>query len=141
MAVSFAIHLALLLALLHASRPLFLMPHDVALGIPGSSGSVSIVYLAPVGAEQTRPAPEKPQLTLRASLPKKPKPQPKIEVKPEAERPTVDAGLERAARGGSPFGACQARRSPVTKWFRRCLRSFPILPSRVPTCRRECRAT
>lgn len=112
MVVSLAVHLALLLALLHASRPLFLTPHDVALGIPGSSGSVSIIYLAPVGAEQTRPAPEKSQLTLRAALPKKPKPQPKIEVKPEAERPTVDAGLERAARGGSPMGRVPG--SPIT---------------------------
>ena len=38
MVVSLAIHLALLLALLHASRPLFLTPHEVALGIPDPQG-------------------------------------------------------------------------------------------------------
>ncbi len=112
MVASLAVHVTLLLALLYASRPLFLTPHDVALGIPGSSGSVSIIYLAPVGAEQTRSVPDKPHLTLRAALAKKPKPQPKVEPKPEPEQPTVDAGLERAARGGSPMGRLPG--SPLT---------------------------
>ena len=112
MVASLAVHVTLLLALLYASRPLFLTPHDVALGIPGSSGSVSIIYLAPVGAEQTRSVPDKPHLTLRAALAKKPKPQPKVEPKPEPEQPTVDAGLERAARGGSPMGRVPG--SPLT---------------------------
>ena len=112
MSASLAVHLALLLALLQASRARFLTPHDVALGIPGSSGSVSIIYLAPVGAEQTRSVPDKPHLTLRAALAKKAKPQPKVEPKPAPEQPTVDAGLERAARGGSPMGRVPG--SPLT---------------------------
>lgn len=108
---SFAVHIAILLTLLHESAPLFLTPSDVALGIPGSSGSVSIIYLAPVGPEQTRSSPDKPQLTLRASLPKKPKP-PKIETKPEPEQATVDNAAEQTARGGSPFGRVPG--SPIT---------------------------
>jgi TonB family protein len=108
---SFAVHIALVLALLYKSAPLFLIPSDVALGIPGSSGSVSIIYLAPVGAEQTRSAPDKPQLTLRAALPKKLKP-PKIETKPEPEQATADNAAEQTARGGSPFGRVPG--SPIT---------------------------
>jgi TonB family protein len=108
---SFAIHIALLLALLYQAPPVFLTPSDVAPGIPGSSGSVSIIYLAPVGPEQTRSLPDKPQLTLRASLPKKPKPR-KIETKPEAEQATVDNGAEQTARGGSPYGRVPG--SPIT---------------------------
>jgi TonB family protein len=111
MVASFAAHIALLLALLYPAAPVFLTPSDVALGIPGSSGSVSIIYLAPVGAEQSRPLPDKPQLTLRASLPKKPKPL-KIETKPEPEQATVNSAAEQTARGGSPFGRVPG--SPIT---------------------------
>jgi TonB family protein len=113
MVASFAVHIAIVLALLHDSPPLFLTPSDVALGIPGSSGSVSIIYLAPVGPEEARPLPDKPQLTLRASLPKKPKP-PKIkpETRPEPEQATVDNGAQQTARGGSPFGRVPG--APIT---------------------------
>ncbi len=47
--LSFAAHFAFLLVLLHQAPPLFVTPSDVDLGIPHSSGSRSIVYLAPVG--------------------------------------------------------------------------------------------
>ena len=111
MAASVAVHIGLLLALLHESAPLFLTPHDVALGTPGSSGSVSIIYLAPVGPEQTRSSPDKPQITLRAALPRKPKPH-KIETKPAPEQPTADNAAQETARGGSPFGRVPG--SPIT---------------------------
>jgi TonB family protein len=64
--VSFAAHLVLLLVLVHRSRPIFVMPSDVALGTPRSSGSV--IYLAAIGAEKTVAAPEKPKLTLHSYL-------------------------------------------------------------------------
>ncbi|MGB8886806.1 MAG: energy transducer TonB [Candidatus Korobacteraceae bacterium] len=111
MVVSVGVHLAVLLALLHESAPLFLTPHDVALGVPGSSGSVSIIYLAPVGPEQTWSSPDKPQLTLQAAVPRKPKPH-KIETRPEPEQPTADNAAQETARGGSPFGRVPG--SPIT---------------------------
>jgi TonB family protein len=111
MVISFAVHLALLLGLPHEAAPIFLTPSDVQLGIPGSSGSLSIIYLAPVGPEQTRSSPDKPQLTLQAALPKKPKPH-KIETKPEPEQATVASAADQTARGGSPFGRVPG--SPIT---------------------------
>ena len=55
MLLSFAVQLALLLALLYTAAPIFVTPSDVDFGIPHSSGSRSIVYLAPVGPEQASP--------------------------------------------------------------------------------------
>src|SRR5208337_3572095 len=74
---SFAAHVVVILLLAHHSPPVFVMPSDVALGTPGSSGSV--IYLAPIGAEKSAAAPEKPKLTLHPSLakiPPAPKPTP-----------------------------------------------------------------
>lgn len=78
------------------------MPSDVALGTPGSSGSV--IYLAPTGVERTVAAPEKPRLALHSSPPK-----PLHVFKPllaahENENGTGSAKLDETARGGSVYG-------------------------------------
>ena len=102
--VSLGLHVAVLVALLHQPEPLLLTPSDVALGIPHSSGSLSIVYLAPVGPEEAMRAPTKPKLTLQAALPKKPQP-PKPEPKQhEAPTATADNAAGQTAQGGSLFG-------------------------------------
>lgn len=109
MVLSFAAQLALLLVLGYQAA-LFVTPSDAQLGIPGSSGSLSIVYVAPIGPEQPKPEDDKSRLTLRAAAkkPKPPKPQPKHE-----EAATVaDNGAEQTARGGSSFGRVPG--SPLT---------------------------
>jgi TonB family protein len=112
MLASFAAQLILLGVLAYHSAPAFVTPLEVDLGIPRSSGSQSIIYLAPVGPEQAKALPEKPKLTLQAKLAPKPKP-PKLEPKQE-EPPAAtanDAALQ-TARGGSPFGHVPG--SPLT---------------------------
>jgi TonB family protein len=109
--LSFAIQLALLLALLYSAAPTFVTPSDVDFGISHSSGSRSIVYLAPVGPEQSKPPANEPRLTLRSSLPAKPKP-PKAEPKRGQSAASADNAPEETARGGSPFG--RAPGSPLT---------------------------
>ena len=111
MLLSFAVQLALLLALLYSAAPIFVTPSDVDFGIPHSSGTRSIVYLAPAGPEQTSPPTSEPRLTLKASLPAKPKP-PKAEPKREESAATADNAPEETARGGSPFGRVPG--SPLT---------------------------
>jgi outer membrane biosynthesis protein TonB len=101
--VSFAAHGLILLALLHHSRLAFVMPSDVALGTPGSSGSV--IYLAPTGAERAETAPEKLSLSLRASAPKPPKIAKPLPVVHENDNATASAQLTETARGGSLYGA------------------------------------
>ncbi len=103
--LSFAAQCAVLLALLYHAAPIFVTPSDAQLGIPGSSGSLSIVYIAPVGPEQPIASDEKPRLVLRAALPKKPKPH-KTEPRPDEQltAATADNAAEQTARGGSPYG-------------------------------------
>jgi TonB family protein len=103
MLLSFAAQFALLLALLYRAAPIFVTPSDVEFGIPHSSGTRSIVYLAPVGPEQARPPTREPRLTLKAALPAKPKP-PKTEPNREESTSTANDAPEETARGGSPFG-------------------------------------
>jgi len=112
MVASFAVHFALLLLLLHRAIPIFVTPSDVDLGIPKSSGSLSIVYLAPVGPEQTKSSLEEPRLFLRAAVPPKPKPR-KVETKTQQPASvTADDAPEQTARGGSPYGRVPG--SPIT---------------------------
>jgi len=111
MVLSFAVQLALLFALGYAAAPIFVTPSDAQLGIPGSSGSLSIVYVAPVGPEQPKPEDDKSRLTLRAAAAKKPKP-PKPQPKQEDAATVADNGAEQTARGGSPFGRVPG--SPLT---------------------------
>jgi TonB family protein len=110
MVLSFAAQLMVLAALGYQAAPIFVTPSDAQLGIPGSSGSLSIVYVAPIGPEQPTPQDDKSRLTLQAAAkkPKPPKPQPKHE-----EAATVaENGAEETARGGSPFGRVPG--SPLT---------------------------
>src|ERR1039457_383836 len=79
------------------------MPSDVALGTPGSSGSV--IYLAPTGAERAVIAPDKPTLSLRAAVPKPPKIAKPIPAVQENEHAVEAAQLTESARGGSLYGA------------------------------------
>jgi TonB family protein len=96
-------HGLVLLALLHHARPVFVMPSDVALGRPGSSGSV--IYLAPIGPQEAASVPEKPSLQLRASVPKPPVIAKPVPVVHENENATESAQLAETARGGSLYGA------------------------------------
>jgi TonB family protein len=103
-ALSFAAHVVVLGALAYRAAPEFITPSDVALGIPNSSGSQSIIYLAPVGPEQAKTSSNESKLTLRAKLAPKPKP-----AKPEPKRQelaaqTADHAAQQTARGGSIFG-------------------------------------
>src|SRR5664280_3534866 len=63
---SFAVHGLFLFLLIHRAGAIFVIPADVDLGIKGSSGSISIVYLAPVGAEETQSSPDEQRPELRA---------------------------------------------------------------------------
>lgn len=108
---SFAAHVALVLVLTHHSRPVFVMPSDVALGRPGSSGSV--IYLAPAGPKRAIAAPAKPRLELHASVPAEPsvpKPAPVIR---ENENAVENEKSEDTARGGSFYGT-RIPGSPLT---------------------------
>jgi len=99
---SFAVHAALLLALMHRGGPTFVMPSDVALGVPGSSGRVT--YLAPIGMERTQPAREKPDSApnlARIKPPSAPKPVPSR----LQEKTDLAADLDQTAAGGSPYGS------------------------------------
>ena len=109
---SLGIHCAVLLFLIHRAAPVFVSPSDVDLGISGSSGSLSIVYLAPVGLERTNSTAEEPQPSLRAALVTTPKP-PKAKSKPsETDQPIQQNAPEETARGGSPWGRVPG--SPIT---------------------------
>ena len=112
MLLSAAAHVALLGVLFYHAAPQFVSLSDVDLGIPHSSGSQSIIYLAPVGPEQAKASPQEPKLTLRAKLtpkPRAPKPEPKPQ---ELAAATAENAPEQTARGGSPFGRVPG--SPLT---------------------------
>lgn len=98
---SFALHVLAVLLLMHRSKPLFVMPSDVALGIPGSSGN--IVYLAPVGAEKAVAQQRRPKV---ASHPKVPKVTPPPDL-PSGESPNSSATspFDQTAHAGSPYGS------------------------------------
>ena len=109
---SFAVHGLLLFLLIHRGGAIFVTPSDVDLGIRGSSGSMSIVYLAPVGPEKTQSPPDEQRLELRAALTPKAK-----SHKPDAKtrqtgQSTRDDAPEQTARGGSPYGRVPG--SPLT---------------------------
>jgi TonB family protein len=102
--VSFAAHVVFLLVLTHRSAPVFVMPSDVALGTPGSSGT-SIVYLAPVGPQPVSEQPEQPKLELRPQIQKIPLPKQPLPDTREKEDGANAARSEEAAQGGSPYGS------------------------------------
>ncbi|MGO9518332.1 MAG: energy transducer TonB [Candidatus Korobacteraceae bacterium] len=110
-AVSFGLHCLLVLCLLCRAGPVFVVPSDLDHGLPGSSGSISIVYLAPVGPERTNASPEQQRPSLRASLTAMPRPStPSKAVK--TDHPTQANAPEQTARGGSPWGRVPG--SPLT---------------------------
>lgn len=100
--VSFAAHVAVILLFTRHARPIFVMPSDVALGMPGSSGSV--IYLAPVGAEKAAAVPEKPKLALHASAARIPAPAKLEQPAHEESNSTNAATNEQTARAGSLYG-------------------------------------
>lgn len=80
------------------------MPSDVALGTPGSTGTIT--YLAPVGAEREVIVQERPKLNLHSAAlntPMAPKPR-SIPVH-DHENVTAGATLDETARAGSLYGA------------------------------------
>jgi len=110
--VSLALHCLLAILLIHRAGPVFVEPSDVDLGIKGSSGALSIVYLAPVGPERTSPPSDLQRPTLQASW----RPKQRVsESKPKIQQqdePTKADALEQTARGGSPYGRVPG--SPLT---------------------------
>jgi TonB family protein len=101
---SLGIHCAVLLFLIHRAAPVFVTPSDVDQGIAGSSGSLSIVYLAPVGPERTNSTADELQPSLRAALVPTPKPLKANSKPPKTDQPTQQNAPEQTARGGSPWG-------------------------------------
>ncbi len=99
--LSFAAHgLVLLLALRHS--PASLVPHEVALGTPYSSGSV--VYLAPLGSERARDS-EPLQIAkvtkTKSDLVSRPKP---VARKLDEPSKTSADAPDITASAGSPYG-------------------------------------
>jgi TonB family protein len=97
---SFAAHSVVVFLLVHRPAPVFIMPSDVALGTPESSGSV--IYLAPVGREHTAPPLVRPKLKLNALVPKVPAPPARA---PRENSNSSDSSNLEATRGGSLYGA------------------------------------
>lgn len=109
--LSFAVHCVVVFLISYRVAPVFVMPSDVALGTPGSSGSIT--YLAPLGAEREVVVPEKPSVRLHAAAlktPVVPRPSPLIH---ENDNSAVDATFETTAKGGSLYGARMAG-APLT---------------------------
>ncbi|MGA3318148.1 MAG: TonB family protein [Candidatus Korobacteraceae bacterium] len=109
---SFAVHCLLLFLLSHRGAAIFVAPSDVDLGIKGSSGSISIVYLAPVGPEKTQPPPNEQRPELRAALTPKPNPRKSDTRIRQTDQATRNDAPEQTARGGSAYGRVPG--SPLT---------------------------
>jgi protein TonB len=102
LALSFAAHGVVLLVLAHRT-PVTVLPHEVALGTPYSSGSV--VYLAPLGRERTHDE-SKPPEVAKVKVPKpdvssRPKP---LEREREEAMKTAQNAPDITASAGSPYG-------------------------------------
>lgn len=129
MTASLFAHVVFLAVLLYRPPAIFVIPSDVQLGIPHSSGSQSIVYLAPVGPEQPRSRPEESRLTLRAVVTKPHKP--KVQPKHEEPASTAADAPEETARGGSPFGRVPG--SPLA--LDEVVPAFPVIYPDPPVSR------
>ena len=140
--ISLGLHGALLLALLYRAAPVLLTPSEVALGTPGSSGSVSIVYLAPVGPEKhcvrARPPTAGTEGLAVGQETEAAKAEPERQA---ADNATVSDVRSRPPAAVLPSDACRARRSLAMRLFLRCPRCFPILTSRALICLRGLKAT
>jgi TonB family protein len=100
--ISFAAHCVVVFLLAYRPAPTFIMPSDVELGIPGSSGTLT--YLAPVGWERATPPQAKPKLKLNTAVSKVPPP-PLAPAPRDNSNPVESSNLEATARGGSLYGA------------------------------------
>jgi TonB family protein len=98
--LSFAAHGVVLLVLTHRA-PLVVLPHEVALGTPYSSGSV--VYLAPLGRERAHDdsAPLQIATAKKPSLPSPAKP---VARQREETSKTTDNAPDVTASAGSAYG-------------------------------------
>lgn len=99
--LSFAAHGLVLLVLTHRS-PVTVLPHEVALGTPYSSGSV--IYLAPLGRERAHDS--EPLQIAKAKAEKQNLPsvaKPIARQREEASK-TADSAPDITASAGSPYG-------------------------------------
>lgn len=99
--LSFAAHGVVLLVLAHRA-PVTVLPHEVALGTPYSSGSV--VYLAPLGRERAHDS--EPLEMAKVTAPKQnlsSRPKPVARQREEASK-TADSAPDVTASAGSPYG-------------------------------------
>jgi TonB family protein len=100
--LSFALHAFGLLLLSHHLGPTSVLPHEVALGTPYSSGSV--IYLAPLGREQARDTEPLQTAKLEKKItPLAPRSKPVAAHREEASKTAADAP-EITGRAGSPYG-------------------------------------
>jgi len=100
--LSFGAHVAVLLLLARHYGPVTVLPHEVALGTPYSSGSV--VYLAPLGREHAHES--APLQVAKVTAPKQePSSRPKpVERKREEPSQTAESAPDITAAAGSPYG-------------------------------------
>src|SRR5580658_8659147 len=100
--LSFAAHALVLLVLMHRT-PGSVLPHEVALGTPYSSGSV--VYLAPLGRERAHDDSNPLQIAkvtaAKQDLNSRPKP---VTRQREEASKTTDNAPDVTASAGSPYG-------------------------------------
>ena len=99
--LSFAAHVLVLWVLAHRA-PVIVLPHEVALGTPYSSGSV--IYLAPLGRE--RPHESTPLEMAKTSAPKStlPAPPKAVDRKRDEASQTAENAPDVTASAGSPYG-------------------------------------
>lgn len=103
LAASLVVHVAVLLALSYRGGLSLVIPSEVALGVPNSSGTVT--YLAPIGLEKAQLARDKPDPLPKLAQAKQlsvPKPLPPAETREDL---STEAGLDHSAAGGTAYGS------------------------------------
>ena len=99
---SVTVHVVALLVLTWHTTPVLVVPSDVALGTPGSSGSV--VYLAPTGVEKSQAPPELPKLKVHSEAAKVPTVPKQASLPHTDENENPAAQFDQTAQGGSIYG-------------------------------------
>ena len=100
--LSLAAHSLVLLLLTRHLAPATLLPHEVAMGTPYSSGSV--VYLAPLGPEHPRdPTPLQMAKVVAPKQDSSARPKP-VDRKQEEPSKTASEAPDVTASAGSPYG-------------------------------------
>jgi TonB family protein len=99
--LSFAAHGVVLLLLAHRT-PVTVLPHEVALGTPYSSGSV--IYLAPLGREYTHDSEPLQMAKVKTVKPTLPSPAKPVARQREEASKTADNAPDITASAGSPYG-------------------------------------